>query len=328
MLGGSGAKTTEVSRFLQLFDCGHIVKVEEMDAWMLRELDSDVQLIQCPRCSTTMTFSYRYGNLIKKTLKSIENVKTELRELQNKTANFASGLVIRLRYPSEGIRALVEKLSSRPHSMALDNVPPSSYPLLFTLKNHLLIMHQIEKAHQRLKKVVKHQGSSKWQLEMKHHSDTIKDALEKITEYLEKPQLDLRTIDQVYEHTRKFSLFALILEAQSEAIKRQRSFSSIAETRLKMARNGFNLFLQGKNDALHSYWLKRIVDSLRKEVGLAALPPEEPINFENYPGFNKGRWKLCEHRQVYFTRSIVRDGEEVNVVSNGCGRCVEIEDSD
>jgi len=328
MLGGSRTKTTEVSRFLQLFDCGHIVKVEEMDTWMLRELDSEVQLIQCPRCSTTITFSYRYGNLIKRTLKNIENVKTQLHELGNETANSASGLVKQLRPFSGGIRTLVQKLSRRPFSMPLDKVNPPSYPLLFTLKNHFLIMHQIEKAQHSLKKVVEHQGSSKWQLEMKQHSDTIKDALEKITEYLEKPQLDLRTLDQVHEHTRKFSLFASILEAQSEAIKRQRSFSSIAETRLKMARNGFNLFLQGKNEALHIDWLERIVDSLRKEVGLAALPPEELKDFENFPGFNKGVWKLCDHRQVYFTRSIVRDGQDLSVLRNGCGRCVEMEGSD
>ena len=325
MLGGGGrAESTEASRYLQLFDCGHIVRVEEMDAWMLRERDNDVQLIQCPRCSTAITFSYRYGNLIKSTLKNIENVKAQIYELGKETVNSAR----QLHRPSKGMRTVVEKLSTRPFSMAFNNVHPPSYPLLFTLKNHLLIMQQIEKAHHSLKNVIKHQGSSRGQLEMKQYSDTIEDALDKITEYLQKPQLDLRTLDQLHEHTRKFSLFASILETHSEAIKRQRSFSSIAQTRLKLAGNGFNLFLQGNNNALHIDWLERIVNSLRREVGLTALPSEETKDFENFPGFNKGTWKLCEHRQVYFTRSIVRDGEEVNVVSNGCGRCVETEGSD
>jgi len=89
----------------------------------------------------------------------------------------------------------------------------------------------------------------------------------------------LRTLDQLHEHTRKFSLFASILEAHSEGIKRQRTFSSIAQTRLKLAGNGFNLFLQGNNDALQIDWLERIVDSLKKEVGLAALPSEQPKDF-------------------------------------------------
>ena len=138
-----------------------------------------------------------------------------------------------------------------------------------------------------------------------------------------KPQLDLRTLNQVYEHTRKLSLFALILEVQREAIKRQMSLSSMGETRLKMARNEFHLFLQRNNDALRVDWLEKIVDSLRKEVGLAFLQPEEPKDFENFPGFSRGVWKLCQHRQVYYTRSIVCDGKEVTVVSNNCKKCLD-----
>jgi len=95
-----------------------------------------------------------------------------------------------------------------------------------------------------------------------------------------------------------------------------------------MADKGFRLFLQGNDDALHTDWLERIVDLLRKEVGLEPLQPEEPKEFENFPGFSKGVWKLCEHGQVYFTSWIVCDGEEVNAVSNGCEHCVEREDSD
>ena len=328
MLGGGRAKLTEGLRYLQLFDCGHIVNVEEMDAWMLRELERDVQLIQCPRCSTAITFSYRYGNIIKMTLKNTENVKAQIRQLGNETANFVSGLVRRLRHPSEGIQTTVKKLSRHPNSYALDNVHPIRFPFLFTLKNHLLIMHQIEKALFSLENVTKHQTSLNWQLEVKKHSDTIKDALDKITKYLKKRQLDLRTLDQLHEHTRKFSLFASILEAQSKAIRRQKTLSSIAQTRLKMADKGFRLFLQGNDDALHTDWLERIVDLLRKEVGLEPLQPEEPKEFENFPGFSKGVWKLCEHGQVYFTSWIVCDGEDVNAVSNGCEHCVEREDSD
>jgi len=167
MLGGGGrSKSTDVSRYLQLFDCGHIVRVQEMDApCMLRELDNDVQLIQCPRCSTAITFSYRYGNLIKRTLKNIENVKAQIRQLGNKTVNSARQLC----HPSEGIRAVVENLSRRPYSKVFHNVHPPSYPSLFTLKNHLLIMHQIEKAHHSLQNVITQQGISKGLPEMKNH---------------------------------------------------------------------------------------------------------------------------------------------------------------
>ena len=326
ILGDKSTKVTEDARYLQLFDCGHLLTVTEMDAWMRRQLDSDVQLIQCPRCSTAITFSYRYGNIVKKTLKNIEKVKTTIRELGNETASFARHLVKQLRRPSKGIHAVVE-LSTNPESMTLDKISPLRIPLIFTLKNHLIIMHQIEKAQHSLRTLTTHPAISKGQLEIKQYSDSITHALEKITEYLDEPQLDLKTLDKVHEHTRKFALFALILEVQSEAVKRQWSFTSIAEDRLKRTSNEFNLFLQGNNDALDVDWLERIVALLREEVNLAALPREEPTDFENFPGFGKGVWKLCKHGQVHFSRSIVRDGEDVTVVSNSCKLCVH-EESD
>ena len=326
--GDGSAEVPDDTRYLQLFDCGHLLTVKEMDAWMRRELDNDVQLIQCPRCSTAVTFSYRYGNIVKKTLKNMERVKTTIRELGDETASFARRLVKQLGRPSKGILVMVEKLSRRPKLMTLDKIRPLHIPLIFTLKNHFIIMHQIEKAQQSLQTLTMQPGISKRQLEIKQCSDSITDALVKITEYLEKLQLDLKTLDKVHEHTRKFALFALILEVQSEAIKRRWSFSNMAEAGLKTASNKFHSFLQGSNDALDIDWLERIVASLRAEAGLAAPPREEPKDFENFPGFSKGVWKLCKHGQVHFSRSIVRDGEDVTVVSNSCKPCVDEEESD
>ena len=77
---GRGNKT-DPARCLQLFDCGHVIKVEEMDRWMTRQLGNNGQLRQCPKCSTPITFSYRYGNIIKRALKNIENVKNRVHEI-------------------------------------------------------------------------------------------------------------------------------------------------------------------------------------------------------------------------------------------------------
>ena len=329
MVGNKRDKITETARYLQLFDCGHILEVEEMDAWMFRERGSDFQLIQCPRCSIPITFSYRYGNIIKRTLKNIENVKEQIRVFGDETAKFSSNLVINwgLPYPPEGILAVMESLSRHPFSLALDNVPMHRISFVFALRNNLLILRQVEKAHHVLEIVAEHEENSKEQLQITEYSRTIKDALENISEYLEKPQFDLTTLNQVHEHTKKFTLFAFILEAQCEAIKRQSSFSGTSETHLKKAQRELTLFMQGNNSALHIDWLEGIVASLREEVGLTPILPEEPINFENIPGFNRGVWKLCEHRQVYFTRSIMRSGEHVSVIRNGCIQCVYIDDN-
>ena len=343
MLGGGRDKRTESTKYMQLLDCGHILTVEEMDMWMMRQLGSDVQLIQCPRCSKAITFSFRYGNLIKRTMMNNESVKKEIHHLANEAIHFCEGLLgdvsllrdnLRMMdFPRDVLTALqkqakVQRLPRHPHSEVVDRIHMRNIPFLFAIKNHLFIMHLVKKVQLRLQKVTKDQVCSREQLKIKQHTSTINESLEEILQYLMKPQLDLRTLDQVHVHTRKFSLFARILQAQYEASKHQRRLSNIGEKRLKMAHDEFNLFLQGHDDALQLDWLERIVTLLSKEVGLVSLPPEESKDFANFPGFNKGVWKLCEHREVYFTRSIVRNGEDVSVVSKSCGRCVDKGESD
>ena len=333
ILGQRRGKTTEGTRYLQLFDCGHILAVEEMDAWMMQELGNEVQLICCPRCSKAITFSFRYGNLIKRTLKNNEDVQKQMHDLADEAARIACRLkgeqiylsykVREMKFPRDILGAL-QRFSWSSHTKISDRIHVRSIPFVFTIRNHLLILHQINKAQRSLRRIREQQtSSSREHLEIQQHSNTIKQALENILEYLMKPQLDLRILHQLHEHTRKFSLFSWVLEAQCVAIKRQMSLSSMGETRLKMARNEFHLFLQGNNDALRVDWLEKIVASLRKEVDLAVLQPEEPKDFENFPGYSRGVWKLCEHRQVYYTRSIVRDGKDVTVVSNNCRQCVD-----
>ena len=343
LLGVRRDTRTESTKYMQLFDCGHILTVEEMDKWMMRQLGSDVQLIQCPRCSKAITFSFRYGNLIKRTTMNNESVKKEIHNLENEATHFCEGLLedisllrdsLRMMdFPRDVLTALqkqtkVQRLPRHPHSKVVDTIHPRNIPFLFTIKNHLFIMHLVKKVQLQLQKVTEHQVCLREQLKIKQQTSAINEGLEKILQFLMKPQLDLRTLDQVHVHTRKFSLFARILQAKYEAIKHQRLLSNIGEKRLKMAHDGFHLFLQGHNDALQLDWLERIVALLRKEVGLASLPPEESKDFANFPGFNKGVWKLCEHSEVYLTRSIVRDGENVSVVSKSCRRCVDKGESD
>ncbi|XP_078367695.1 uncharacterized protein LOC144651630 isoform X2 [Oculina patagonica] len=338
MLADGRGNKTEPTRCMQLFDCGHIVTVEEMDAWMARKLGSDVQLMRCPKCSTTITFSYRYGNLIKRALENVENVKKQVRDLTNEAADFVSSLVRNrsllpynvemMKFP-QVLLDMVMEISRRPSSMDVQlQMPVHIIPILFTLKNHFFIMRQAEKANRLFQYMAYGQVMSSptaEQLEIKQYSRTSENALRKINEYLEKPQLDLKTLNQVYEHTRKIFLFSLILEAESKALECRKSFSSIGQSRLKLAHSGFHSFLEGDNEAFHLEWLERITCLLRNEANLPPVPPEEtvPKDFENFPGFNRSAWKCCGQRHVYCIRTIVRDGEDVSVGSEGCSKCEE-----
>ena len=332
-----GRKTdqTESVRFLQLFDCGHIVKVEEMDAWVLRDWGNDVQLIHCPRCSIPITFSYRYGNIIKRTVKNTENVKAHIQQLENETAKETRDLVKNLhrshfdlyemKFPKPILKAFQRALR-RPYCTPISfQVPPMNYiSFLYILKNHLVVMQQVKKEEYRLQHMMKQTGNSEESaLVLKPQIDIIKDALTEISEYLKTPEWELRTLDQVYEHTRKFALFASILEAKSKAIGCQINFSNRGQRHLKIAQEKFDSFVQGTNEALEIDWLERIAAEVRNEVSLLPLPKEEPKDFENFPGFNSEIWRVCEHREVVFTKSLLRRGENITEVHGTCKECVD-----
>lgn len=231
MLGEGRGKAMKNTRYLQLHDSGHILTVEQMDAWMMHQLGREAQLIRCPMCSKAITFSFRYGNLVKRTLIYYDNVRKEINDLANEAVKFSTRLTIhqssynvrKMKFPRD-VLAILQGFSRAANSNILDRIHVRNVPFIFTIKNHLLILHQVHKALLNLQTVAEHQASSEDNPEIKQYSSTVKQALENILEYLMKPQLDLRTLNQVYVHTRKLSLFALILEVQWEAIKRKCRF--------------------------------------------------------------------------------------------------------
>ena len=69
---------------MELADCGHLFEVEMMDHWMDQAQETengkavDVQLKRCPKCSTPIRTSLRYGNIIKKILADFEKIKKKI----------------------------------------------------------------------------------------------------------------------------------------------------------------------------------------------------------------------------------------------------------
>ncbi|XP_021348896.1 NFX1-type zinc finger-containing protein 1-like [Mizuhopecten yessoensis] len=66
------------ARFIQLEDCGHIIEVSAMDTYMDQastDEQNEILLKGCPKCKTPIRKNLRYGNIIKQTLRNIEQVK-------------------------------------------------------------------------------------------------------------------------------------------------------------------------------------------------------------------------------------------------------------
>ena len=311
---------TEPPRYLQLFDCGHIITVEKMDKWMLRPQSSDVQLLRCPRCSTPITFSRRYGNVVKRTLKNLDHVKAQVHELAVEVSNSVNLLgkdlrhlkfdVKKLKFPQTVLRIM----QFSPRAVRMDG---STFLFLFIAKNHLTVLKKAQASQQVLANAHAVQGISTQQGDIEQFENITMNALENIKKYLEQPQPNLKTLCQVHEHTRKCFLFSHVLEAA----KHQIPFSRSGSTRIKLACDQFAAFIQGNDRALDLEWLRETVHLLRKELQLPPLPPEEAEDFANYPGYQKGVWKSCDKGHVYFVGWIVRGGEDIPVGSEGCSRC-------
>ncbi|XP_044175717.1 NFX1-type zinc finger-containing protein 1-like isoform X2 [Acropora millepora] len=313
-VAGYGQPTsTETTRYIQLRNCHHIFTVEEMDAMMQQDLGSDVQLMCCPKCSTPITFSFRYGNQVKKALKNMENVKNEIEKLKNETATLATNLYHRLRHRPSGIATKGRILLSMKSS-------PLDIPSLFTFKNHLIILHETEKARRSLK-VVSVQATLELHPQMSKVLKTVADELEYITSSVESFHPGLTSLGEVYNDTRKYALFVSLLELHNEATKCVTSLSTNTTSLLKKATNDLILFLEGKDDALIIEELDNLAALLRREMGLGAPLIEKPTELQSFPGFAKGVWKLCEHYQVYFTRKVWRNGQEEIESSKRCTQC-------
>lgn len=74
-----GDEEEEDARFIQLEDCNDIIKVTGLDRWMKID-DSGVKFKVCPKCSTPIRKSFRYGNAIKQVLCDLQAIKLKQAE--------------------------------------------------------------------------------------------------------------------------------------------------------------------------------------------------------------------------------------------------------
>ena len=86
---------------MELADCGHVFEVEMMDQWMDQAEAGDdgkavdVQLKRCPKCSTPIRTSLRYGNIVKKILADFEKIKRKILLGKQQREQAVSGLILK-----------------------------------------------------------------------------------------------------------------------------------------------------------------------------------------------------------------------------------------
>ncbi|KAI6651709.1 NFX1-type zinc finger-containing protein 1 isoform b precursor [Oopsacas minuta] len=79
-----GTEDEDDARFLMLEDCGHIYEVTGFDQWMDVQLGGrennpgKIQLPFCPKCKVPIRKNLRYGEIVKKALNDLEDVKLKI----------------------------------------------------------------------------------------------------------------------------------------------------------------------------------------------------------------------------------------------------------
>ena len=137
------------ARFVLLEDCRHIVEFNALDR-IMDEIDEEgdhtVQLKVCPFCKTAIRKSYRYGAIINKTLRDVEQVKRALLLSKQRVKE----------YEREIMRAIDESqgFSGRLFKRRLENMPsPKSEAALAAMQNQIAFLKAANSLENDWKKV-------------------------------------------------------------------------------------------------------------------------------------------------------------------------------
>ena len=83
-------------RFVYLPNCGHCIEVEGLDYWMgMDDEKNEIQMKCCPRCKTIIYDCSRYGNIIKRNMRDIVQVKKKIMEQGGNGREFAEEFLIK-----------------------------------------------------------------------------------------------------------------------------------------------------------------------------------------------------------------------------------------
>ena len=326
-----GSETDERIRFVQLVDCGHVIEVRRMDEWMQRPLDHHVQLRRCPVCSTPIRCSFRYGNIVKRSLEDVRHVVKEAREMVNEVRDEVTVLAKQIKdemgqlpgltyFPHE-VRSLVKRTDFRTTRVMY------SFHLgyLYSLKNHLEIIQVISTVSQTIRSTESNSREAREMFNPSEQSDIdyvvegSKRALEIIQHNLAEPQMDLRILSQLHNIVMKFAFAIHLIDAWCNLAKTNRLLGPDTQAKLHRQKQRLKHFVRGEPNAIDLTELVATVNSMREELRLTPLPTPQPIVLINFSGFSRNSWFTCQAGHVYASRTIFRDG--IVTEKQECPRC-------
>ena len=308
-----GPEDEEDARFIQLKDCGHIVEVSSLDRWMEREKTVQesseeshiIKFIECPKCKTPIRRSLRYGNIIKKTIYDMEQVKslnirrvttdtTVLRTLVTEAERATSKISI----VNSTCKELVIRIDKAMAS-AKTNVPPLLPHEVNTIENQINFLPKVAKLFECLHKL--ETKRCQFQAQVVQVTVVVKEAHE-LLDFLKATYLSPQQTKDAECELRRLFCLSRICHLKYIAVKEGKVLDGIHEQQL---------------DQLAQYYIKcgvkcpqatakdqsntdTILESIRNRYSIGGLSPSELLQVVNaVTGVRKGAWFKCPNGHYY-----------------------------
>ncbi|XP_050404013.2 NFX1-type zinc finger-containing protein 1 [Patella vulgata] len=106
-----GEEDVNVSRYIYLEDCCHIFEVNGLDKLMETDptADSEIGIKRCPMCNTMIIKTSRYGNIVKKALQHVHNIKTKIVGASVRIADLKKKIEEKRRVSNE-LRSFIQRI--------------------------------------------------------------------------------------------------------------------------------------------------------------------------------------------------------------------------
>ena len=286
--------------YIELMDCNHVFEVNNLDYWMEGtqegETDSAVQLKVCPKCKTPIRRSLRYGNIVKKTLADIENVKKikleEQRQLKVKRFQLEERIDKLVKKYPEVVEYGVDRL--RIHRLADD---PDAYT---ALENQLQFFSRLCEIN-----------------EMFFTGSEMADFVTRASELVRKKrrickhlrQKTLLTDQEVKDISQNIAFLTLCCQFECMLWKiddddKSSALTEEIKTSIECAKeilsrqgNAINTPLAVTDD--ERAIVASVIENVSREVGVLRLTPKERDDINKALKLSKGHWFKCRNGHFY-----------------------------
>ena len=310
-----GTEDEENARFISLKDCGHIFEVIAMDQWMKQQQQENssgknyaIKFLECPRCKTAIRRSVRYGNIIKKTISDMEEVKKasvrsniNLRELKSKAeASLIKDCPMAHTLYSFICDILQNALSN---SRAKPNVPPLLAHEASTIENLLALCPIIKKLYQCLEAI---SGKT---IKFEHQeisAVSIEEMVKKLLNFLKAKYLTPQQIHNGECELRRLYCLSRICQVINTA-RNENKDKIISPDHGKQLETAVTICLTaGLTASPFTIDNEENISSLLNQIigtysigGLSAKEKAEVVKIMQDNGVGKGAWYKCPQGHIY-----------------------------